>query len=795
MKHALGSIKIKDNNRVFKTVLFLLIYMFLINTLSFSQNVEPKHSFEIGKVHFMLDGKPFQIRCGELHFARIPKEYWRHRIQMMKALGMNTICAYLFWNFHERTPGVFKWDGEADVAEFCKMAQEEGLWVILRPGPYVCAEWEMGGLPWWLLKNDSIKLRTKDPLYINAAQSYLKEVGRVLGPMQITNGGPIIMVQVENEYGFFADDAEFMGLMRNALIDAGFNVPLFDCNPAQYLKVSYRKDLFPVVNFGSNPEEGFKALREILPEGPLMCGEFYSGWFDTWGSPHTFGNTDQYLKDMEYMLKTGASFSIYMAHGGTTFGFWSGADRPFKPDASSYDYGAPVSEAGWTTDKFFETRNLISKYLMPGEPSLPEPPAPNPAAAFPSFRLTKFAPLFNNLPSPIITSNPKTMEYYDQARGSILYRTILPAGPEYIFKTDAVHDFAWVFMDGKKLGIMDRRKRNFKIVIPKRDKETAIDILVHTTGRINFGPEVHDRKGLIEPIQFLNKDNKIIPVKEWQIFNLSYDDNMLNNLKFENAESVQSVPGIWEGEISLDKIGDVFLDVSKWGRGVVWVNGYCLGRYWNIGPTQTMYLPAPWLKKGINEVLVLDVIGPEEPILQGLDKPILNELHPEKDFTINKRPDVNFSVENMKPVAKGEFSAEDKMQTVMLLSHAKGQYFCFEALSSFDKNPSAAIAELNILDADGNSISHQNWTIAYVSSEELTKENGAAENAIDGQTFNYWHSESSSRKANFPHYLVIDLGKEEYVKGFTYVPISGNDIKGKIKDYQVFVGNDLIKKL
>ena len=784
----------KSKQKLFR-VIFLLVCMLSITSFIFIHNTEPRHSFKIGKEHFMLDGKPFQIRCGELHFARIPKVYWRHRIQMMKSLGMNTICVYLFWNFHERTPGIFKWDGEADAAEFCKIAKEEGLWVILRPGPYACAEWEMGGLPWWLLKDDSIKLRTKDPVYINAARRYLKEVGRVLGPLQITKGGTIILVQVENEYGFYADDPEFMELMRSAVIDAGFNVPLFDCNPTQYLKVSYVKDLFPVVNFGSNPEESFKALRKILPEGPLMCGEFYSGWFDTWGSPHTFGNTDQYLKDMEYMLKTGASFSIYMAHGGTTFGFWSGCDRPFKPDVSSYDYGAPVSEAGWTTEKFFQTRNLISKYLMPGEPALPESPAPNPTTTFPSVRLTRFAPLFDNLPVPVVTNNPKTMEYYDQARGSILYRTVLHAGPECTFKVNAVHDFAWVYIDGKKLGIMDRRKHNFKMEIPKRDKDAKIDILVHTTGRINFGPEIHDRKGLIAPIQFLDKENNSIPVKEWQVFNLAYEDSMLNNLKFENTENTESVPGIWQGEITIDKVGDVFLDVSKWGRGLVWVNGHCLGRYWNIGPTQTMYLPAPWLREGTNKILVLDVIGPEEPVLQGLDKPILNKLNPEKDFTLSKRPDVKFDVKNLKPNKEGEFTSGDEMQTIMLPVPVKGRYFCLEALSSFDKSQSAAIAELNLLDAEGKSISHQNWTIAYVSSEELIKENGVAENAIDGQTFNSWHSEWSSGKHIFPQYIVIDLGKEVEISGYSYVPVSGNNIKGKIKDYQVFIGNDFLTRL
>lgn len=781
----------------FKLIFIACIGITLLSlpAISSSKSVKSDHTFEIGKEHFLLDGKPFQIRCGELHFARIPKEYWRHRLQMMKALGMNTICAYLFWNFHERTPGTFTWEGQADIAAFCKIAQEEGLWVILRPGPYACAEWEMGGLPWWLLKNKGIKLRTKDPLYTEACKKYLKEVGRVLGPQQITHGGPIIMVQVENEHGFYADDAEYMGIMRQAVLDGGFDVPLFACNPTPLLKKGFREDLFPVVNFGSNPQEGFKSLREILPEGPLMCGEFYSGWFDTWGNPHTFGKIDQYLIDMEYMLKTGASFSIYMAHGGTTFGFWAGADRPFKPDVSSYDYGAPISEAGWVTEKFKKTRELISKYLMPGEAPLPEAPPANPVTTFPPVKLTHFAALFDNLPSSVVTTNPGTMEDYDQARGSILYRNVLPAGEACLLKVEAVHDFAWIFKDGQKLAVMDRRKGNFSIEIPARSKATTIDILVHAMGRINFGPEVHDRKGLIAPIQFIDQNNSMLSLKEWQVFNIGYDDKMLANLKSVNTIANVSAAGIWSGEIMVDKPADVFLDVSKWGKGVVWVNDHCLGRYWNIGPTQTMYIPAPWLREGANKVFVLDLLGPEQPVLQGLDQPILNDLHPEKDFSRSKRPDVDFNVSNRTPDHKGQFSEGDKMQTVQFKTSSNGRYFCLEALSSFDGKPFAAVAELDILDNQGQPISHQNWTIAYVSSEESIKENGNAENAIDGQVFNYWHSMWGSTQAEYPHYLVIDLGKSEDITGFRYVPKAGKDNRGRIKEYQVFIADDIVKRI
>ena len=364
-----------------------------------------RHTFAIGESDFLLDGQRFQIRCGEIHAPRVPREYWRHRLQMCKAMGLNTVCAYLFWNMHEPRPGRFDWSGQADAAEFCRLAQQEGLWVILRPGPYSCAEWEMGGLPWWLLQQEDIRLRTRDPHYLEPARRYLREVGRVLGPLQVSKGGPILMVQVENEYGFFGKDAAYLGEMRQALLDAGFEVPLFACNSPHHLKNGFRPDLFQVVNFGSDPINGFKALREVSPKGPLMCGEFYPGWFDTWGAPHHTGNTPRYLADLEYMLKSGASFSIYMAHGGTTFGFWTGADRPFKPDTSSYDYDAPISEAGWTTEKFFQTRELFARYLLPGE-TLPEPPAKNPVITLPPVEATACAPLFENLPAGLSDSSP-----------------------------------------------------------------------------------------------------------------------------------------------------------------------------------------------------------------------------------------------------------------------------------------------------------------------------------------------------------------------------------------------------
>src|SRR5260370_31705 len=287
-----------------------------------------RHTFVIGTNDFLLDGKRMQIRCGKMQAGRMPQEYWRQRLRMATTRGLNPVCSYLFWNLHEPKQGEFNWSGQADDAEFCRIAQEEGLWVILRPGPYSCAEWEMGGTPWWMLKEDGIKVRSRDPRYLEPAKAYLKEVGRVLGPLQITHGGPIIMAEVENEYGFFGKDAAHVNDVRQALVDAGFNVPLFECNPPDVMKNGLVTNLFQAANFGSDPQKNFAKLRQLQPAGPLICSEFYPGWFDTWGQPHHFGKTDKYLGDLKYMLEPPPSFSIYMVHGGTTFGLWAGCDRP-----------------------------------------------------------------------------------------------------------------------------------------------------------------------------------------------------------------------------------------------------------------------------------------------------------------------------------------------------------------------------------------------------------------------------------------------------------------------------------
>lgn len=772
-----------------------LITMALLSTLGFtaiapSRAAESPHSFTIGQQDFLLDGQRFQIRCGELHFARVPREYWRHRLQLIKAMGLNTVCAYLFWNFHEWEQGKYDWSGPADAAEFCRLAQQEGLWVILRPGPYACAEWEMGGLPWWLLKDRDIKLRTRDPKFIAASRAWMAEVGRVLGPQQVTKGGSILLVQVENEYGFYGNDAAYMEEMRRAIVDAGFDVPLFVCNPVSKMAEPSPDGLFKVVNFGRDPAGGFKALRAVQPAGPLMCGEFYPGWFDTWGAPHHLGRTPQYLADLDYMLSHGASFSIYMAHGGTTFGLWAGADRPFKPDTSSYDYDAPIGESGNIGEKFRQTRELMAKYLLPGE-TIPEPPAANPATTVARFTLEESAALLANLPAAVADATPRTMETYDQSRGAILYRTMLPPGPAAVLEVGAAHDFGFVHLDGRRVGVLDRRARNYRLPLPARTTETRLDVLVYAMGRVNFGQEVHDRKGLHAPVTLTPKGEAASELKTWEIFRFGLDDGQLAGLAWKKGKADGAA--FWRGSFEAAKLGDTYLDVSSWGKGVVWINGRCLGRFWNIGPTQTMYVPGPWLRAGRNEVIVLDFLGPQSPTLAGLDQPVLDKLRPELDFTQKPVAKGKLLLDGKKPVHQGNFTAGGEAQDIRFTVPVNARQFCLESINAHDGKPLAAIAELDLLDAEGNPLLHANWTIAYVSSEEKAFEDGSALNAIDGQTANAWISAWSNAAADHPHRLVIDLGATVGIGGFRYTPRAGTDAAGRIKNYRAYADEVLVQ--
>lgn len=761
-----------------KKLILLLILIFSLPVAA--------QNFTIGKSTFLLNGKPFTVKAAELHYTRIPAPYWEHRIEMCKALGMNTICLYVFWNIHEQTEGQFDFTGQNDIAAFCRLAQKHGMYVIVRPGPYVCAEWEMGGLPWWLLKKKDIVLRTLDPYFMERTAIFMKEVGKQLAPLQITRGGNIIMVQVENEYGAYAVDKPYVSAIRDIVKSAGFTeVPLFQCDWSSTFDRNGLDDLLWTINFGTgaNIEQQFKRLKEARPETPLMCSEFWSGWFDHWGRKHETRPAKSMVQGIKDMLDRNISFSLYMAHGGTTFGHWGGANNPsYSAMCSSYDYDAPISEPGWTTDKYFQLRDLLKNYLPAGE-QLPEIPEAFPVIEIPEVEFTQVAPLFSNLPEAKESMDIQPMEAFDQGWGTILYRTTLqePVENGTTMKITEVHDWAQVFADGKLLARLDRRRGEFALQLPVLKKGTRIDILVEAMGRVNFDESIHDRKGITEKVELV-RGKQSAELKNWTVYSFPVDYSFVQDKRYKNG-TAQTMPAYYRTTFRLDKVGDTFLDMSTWGKGMVWVNGLAIGRFWEIGPQQTLFMPGCWLKEGENEIIVLDLKGPEKASIRGLKKPILDWLRNEGASTHRKEGE-QLDLSRETPVAEGTFVPGNGWQEVCFDRQSIGRYFCLEALSAQKGKKIAAIAELDVLGADGKPISREKWRIRYADSEETRSGNCTGDKVFDLQESTYWMTVA---KDAYPHQLVIDLGGDYTVTGFRYLPRAEKGYPGMIKDYRVYV--------
>ena len=761
-----------------KKLILLLILIFSLPVAA--------QNFTIGKSTFLLNGKPFTVKAAELHYTRIPAPYWEHRIEMCKALGMNTICLYVFWNIHEQTEGQFDFTGQNDIAAFCRLAQKHGMYVIVRPGPYVCAEWEMGGLPWWLLKKKDIVLRTLDPYFMERTAIFMKEVGKQLAPLQITRGGNIIMVQVENEYGAYAVDKPYVSAIRDIVKSAGFTeVPLFQCDWSSTFDRNGLDDLLWTINFGTgaNIEQQFKRLKEARPETPLMCSEFWSGWFDHWGRKHETRPAKSMVQGIKDMLDRNISFSLYMAHGGTTFGHWGGANNPsYSAMCSSYDYDAPISEPGWTTDKYFQLRDLLKNYLPAGE-QLPEIPEAFPVIEIPEVEFTQVAPLFSNLPEAKESMDIQPMEAFDQGWGTILYRTTLqePVENGTTMKITEVHDWAQVFADGKLLARLDRRRGEFALQLPVLKKGTRIDILVEAMGRVNFDESIHDRKGITEKVELV-RGKQSAKLKNWTVYSFPVDYSFVQDKRYKNG-TAQTMPAYYRTTFRLDKVGDTFLDMSTWGKGMIWVNGLAIGRFWEIGPQQTLFMPGCWLKEGENEVIVLDLKGPEKASIRGLKKPILDWLRNEGASTHRKEGE-QLDLSRETPVAEGTFVPGNGWQEVCFDRQSIGRYFCLEALSAQKGKKIAAIAELDVLGADGKPISREKWRIRYADSEETRSGNCTGDKVFDLQESTYWMTVA---KDAYPHQFVIDLGGDYTVTGFRYLPRAEKGYPGMIKDYRVYV--------
>ena len=770
-----------------KNKIIALLVLFTVILFSSAQAQTTAHKFEAGKNTFLLDGKPFVVKAAELHYTRIPQAYWSHRIEMCKALGMNTICIYIFWNIHEQEEGKFDFAGQNDIAAFCKLAQQHGMYVIVRPGPYVCAEWEMGGLPWWLLKKKNVALRTLDPYYMERVGIFMKEVGKQLAPLQVDKGGNIIMVQVENEYGSYGTDKPYVSAVRDLVRESGFtDVPLFQCDWSSNFTNNALDDLIWTVNFGTgaNIDQQFKKLKELRPETPLMCSEFWSGWFDHWGRKHETRPAKDMVQGIKDMLDRNISFSLYMTHGGTTFGHWGGANNPaYSAMCSSYDYDAPISEAGWTTEKFFLLRDLLKNYL-PGGESLPEVPAALPVIEIPEIHFNKVAPLFSNLPEAKQTVDIQPMEQFNQGWGTILYRTTLPEATPAgtVLKITEVHDWAQIYADGKLLARLDRRKGEFTTILPALKKGTQLDILVEAMGRVNFDKSIHDRKGITEKVELVS-GNQAKELKNWTVYNFPVDYSFIKDKKYNDTKILPAMPAYYKSTFKLDKVGDTFLDMSTWGKGMVWVNGHAMGRFWEIGPQQTLFMPGCWPNEGENEILVLDLKGPAKASIKGLKKPILDMLR-EKAPETHRKDGEKLKLAGEKVIHEGAFTPGNGWQEVRFAAPAKGRYFCLEALSPQANDNIAAVAEFDVLGADGKPVSREHWKIRYADSEETRSGNRTADKIFDLQESTFWMTVDN---VPYPHQLVIDLSKVEIVTGFRYLPRAEKEYPGMIKEYRIFI--------
>ena len=786
--------------RVFKSLLLAAAMML---APAAGQAATKPGTFTVGDKTFLLNGQPFVVKAAEVHYPRIPRPYWEHRIQMCKALGMNAVCIYIFWNIHEQREGEFDFTGNNDVAEFCRLAQKNGLYVIVRPGPYVCAEWEMGGLPWWLLKKKDIKLRERDPYFMERVKIFEQKVGEQLAPLTIQNGGPIIMVQVENEYGSYGEDKPYVSEIRDCLRSIyGKELELFQCDWSSNFTKNGLDDLTWTMNFGTgaNIDQQFRRLGELRPNAPKMCSEFWSGWFDKWGARHETRPAKDMVAGMDEMLSKGISFSLYMTHGGTSFGHWAGANSPgFAPDVTSYDYDAPINEYGQATPKFWELRTMMEKY-NDGKKLPNVPKAPMPIITVPKFELTEFAP-FNRNHHLIPSVNPKTFEEMDLGWGMTYYVTALPEVPVQSILTLEAHDYAQVFIDDVYIGKIDRVKNERSLSLPPVKKGQKLAILVEAMGRINFGRAIKDFKGIVGDVVINAEADEYgneaaWTLKKWTMTPISDDYN-----KAVKAFDANMIPlsdgfakrengrGYYRGYFTLKKVGDTFLNFETWGKGQVYVNGHAMGRIWSIGPQQTLYMPGCWLKKGQNEVIVLDVVGPREPVVWGQAEPELNKLQLEKSNkhnAIGDKPDLNSAT----PVTVSGGSAAgataapgNGWQTFRFQTPQKGRYLAIEVLSTQKQGDRVAIAELYLHGQDGKRLSREPWKTKYANSEDEAG-NHLGDKVFDLQESTYWQTEKGTAA---PHLLVIDLGSVETVTALEYLPRAEQGAPGSIKAFKVYL--------
>ena len=560
-------------------------------------------TFEIGKGEFLKDGKPIKIISGAIHYFRNPKGYWEDVLQKLIAVGCNCVETYCAWNLHEPNPNQFNFEDNLDIAKFIQLAGQMGLMVIVRPGPYICAEWEFGGLPWWLQTIEGMEIRCMNKPYLECFDRYLDKMLGIVKPYLVTNGGPVIMMQVENEYGYYGDDKEYLDYLYAGYRRRGIDVPLFTSDGSEEWNVlnGTQKDCLCTLNFGTLDDSRFKTQQKLYPDQPKMCAEMWNGWFDHWGGEkHATTDAQKYAHELDKMLTIGSA-NMYMFIGGTNFGFMNGANhhQQYEPTVTSYDYDALLTENGDVTEKYNAVRQVIQKHT--GVTPV-DPPANRPRAAYGTLKAKGWASLLENLDlldaNPISLKVPKTMEECHQGYGYIAYTTWFkyPVVDKELYIAD-IGDRAYIFVGNNLVKTMYVNDESYtcRINVPLGEKLT---ILVENMGRTNFGSKMMRKKGIIGRVTV---DNVIH--FGWTAYRLTMDD--LSVLKF-NSDDNSSDCSFYEYEFEADGEHDTFLDCCSHTKGFAVINGFNLGRYWNIGPTKTLYIPKFLLKKGKNQLVVFD---------------------------------------------------------------------------------------------------------------------------------------------------------------------------------------------
>lgn len=575
--------------------------------------------FEI-REEFYLNDEKMKIISGGIHYFRVVPEYWRDRLEKIKALGCNTVETYVAWNMHEPKKGEFCFEGIADVKRFIELAQELGLWVIVRPSPYICAEWELGGLPGWLLAEDGMRLRSSYEPYLNHVRDYYKELFKILTPLQITKGGPILMFQIENEYGAYGEDEAYLESLKQMMLDNGVEVPFITSDGpwSDYLSCGKVEGVLQSANFGSKAKEQFAVLKKHVGEKPMMCMEFWVGWFDSWGDIHHTEDPVKHAEDLNDILELG-SVNIYMVEGGTNFGFMNGANYydALTPDVTSYDYDALLTEDGRITPKYEAFKEVISRFR-----EIPEVEFTTEIKrmAYGRLEVKEKVGLFEvleDISTPVENHYPLPMEKLGQNYGYILYRSKLVRDKEIekLRLLDA-NDRGKLYLDGKEIATMYDRELLADKTLEEKLTGERLDILMENMGRVNYGAMMeHQNKGIKGAVVINGHQHY-----KWTHYPLPLDN--VGSIPFDKGYT-EGMPAFYKCSFDVEEVGDTFLDLEGFGKGCAFINGFNLGRYWEIGPQKRLYIPGPLLKQGQNEIILFETEGKAAGYVTLCDEPSL----------------------------------------------------------------------------------------------------------------------------------------------------------------------------